>query len=154
MTMRTYVITGAALTAAHLLLGPDDAGWVFFVAVSVLATGAMITGIVRHRPRPLTPFVLITLALLCVIGGDVTWVLLAEASGEPPFPSAADAVYLAAYPLGMLALAMLARGPARGARFATLLDAAVIATAAALLSWLYLIRPVFADTTTGSSWPG
>src|SRR5919204_401429 len=57
-----------------------------------------------------------------------------------PFPSGADACYLLSYPLTAFGLLLLVRRRAAADR-AGLLDALMVATAAGVLSWTYLLAP-------------
>ena len=58
-----------------------------------------------------------------------------------PFPSVADAFYLATYPLLTLGLVGMVRARRREKDIGALLDALIVTAACALLSWIYLIQP-------------
>ncbi|MEA2506388.1 MAG: hypothetical protein QOH48_1006 [Actinomycetota bacterium] len=66
-----------------------------------------------------------------------------------PFPSIADALYIGAYPVFILALLSLVRSRLPGKDFGSLLDASIMATGAGLLSWVFLIKPFFGDHSLG-----
>ncbi|HEY1574195.1 MAG TPA: diguanylate cyclase [Pseudonocardiaceae bacterium] len=60
---------------------------------------------------------------------------------DTAFPALADPLYLAHYPLVVIGLILLIRRRTPGRDLPSLLDAATVAVAAAMLSWLYLIGP-------------
>jgi hypothetical protein len=60
---------------------------------------------------------------------------------EPPYPSVADAFYLACYALLAGGLLLLVRERAPGRDVASLIDATIITIGAGLLSWVFLIGP-------------
>jgi signal transduction histidine kinase len=60
---------------------------------------------------------------------------------EVPFPSVADGLYLAFYPILAAGLLLLVRGRAPGRDAASLIDATIITTGVGMLSWVFLIGP-------------
>ena len=66
--------------------------------------------------------------------------------GEEPFPSLADVLYLAGYPFIALGLFLLIRRRLGDGDRGGLLDAAILTTAAAILSWTFLMQPQVAGT--------
>ena len=64
-----------------------------------------------------------------------------SAIGEDPFPSLADVLYLAGYPFIAAGLLMMIRRRVGDGDRGGLLDAAILTTAAAILSWTFLIQP-------------
>src|ERR671918_649274 len=71
-------------------------------------------------------------SLLVQTAGEVYWTLALANLAEAPYPSAADAMWLAAYPLRYAALILLVRARLRGAfRSSYWLDGALAATAVA-----------------------
>ena len=100
----------------------------------------MIGGVLLNRPARPMPWLALGLGLGLVSVGDWTWSIL-DRLGESPFPSFADVFYLggeAIIVLGLLALNHQ-RNP-RGDR-AGLLDALILATGVALLTWVTVIEP-------------
>jgi diguanylate cyclase len=61
-----------------------------------------------------------------------------------PFPSPADALYLASYPMLAAALLVMIRSRTGGRDRAGLIDA-LITTGLGLLSWAFLMRPIATD---------
>jgi diguanylate cyclase (GGDEF)-like protein len=115
---------------------------VLWGALGLTSAAAVAAGIVLNRPTRRLPWVLVALALATFAGGDIAYDLLTHVFGQDnPFPSPADAFYLATYPLfagGLLAMVRARRGERDSG---ALLDALIVTTACGLLAWLYLIVP-------------
>lgn len=143
-----YLAAGAAWALAYLLVPGhtlasdvlDDAGG-FACAVAILA------GVRLHRPARPAPWYLLAAAQLCSGAGDVIWSVYEDVLHDDPFPSVADVLYLAAYPLFTAGLFLLVRGRTRGRDLAGLLDAGIVSAGLGLLSWTFLMRPIAADDT-------
>ena len=72
------------------------------------------------------------------VAGDILWNWY-EMIGEDPFPSMADALYLAGYPFIAVGLLLLIRRRLGDGDRGGLLDAAILATGVAILSWTLFI---------------
>ncbi|HEY0001238.1 MAG TPA: bifunctional diguanylate cyclase/phosphodiesterase, partial [Actinoplanes sp.] len=68
---------------------------------------------------------------------------------EEPYPSVADAFYLAAYPMLVIGLLLLL-GRLRGHSLSGLIDAAVLSTGLGVVFWIFVLRPI-ADGAAASS---
>lgn len=114
------------------------------------AVTAVIVGTVKNKPRHRKPWILVAVALAAFICGDMTFDLLTKLTHRAnPFPSLADVFYLATYPLFAAGLLGMVRERRRGPDPGALLDALIVTSGAALLSWIYLIEPqVHASTLT------
>jgi diguanylate cyclase (GGDEF)-like protein len=112
---------------------------------------AVLFGVSRYRPHTPAAWFLLAGAMLTLVSGDTLYNLLTDVFDQvEPFPSAADAIYLATYPLaaGGLLVMVRRRSPLRDR--AALIDAIILTTAAALLLWVYVITPTVDDRT--QSW--
>jgi signal transduction histidine kinase len=140
--MRVFLVAEAVLTAAYFMLPPSTAKAACYTALGLGAVVALIVGVRRYRPKqPLAWYLLAGGQLLFTTGDTINsayeWVVQAEA----PFPSSADAVYLACFALLAGGLLALARAQTPGRDRTSLIDAVIIATGAGLLSWVFLIVP-------------
>jgi hypothetical protein len=107
------VIVLAALEMLHdigVIGGPpalfDDWGHcMVLVTATVLCLAGAGTSSGRHRQAALA----FGAGLACWTAGDTWWTLFYENEANPPFPSVADAFWLAWYPLTALGIAMLIR---------------------------------------------
>jgi diguanylate cyclase (GGDEF)-like protein len=116
---------------------PFDAAAVFgaWIAMRRCARGS----------RTRTGWLLLCLALACNLAGDVTWMLY-EAVGQSPYPSAADALYLASYPLMLFGLLRFALVRLHGAAFARVaLDLAVVAIGASAVVLYVVLGPTVVE---------
>ena len=106
------------------------------------AAAAVVVGTLRNRPQHKWPWILVALGLGTFISGDITYDVLTKYMGEiNPFPSLADLFYLLTYPLLAAGLLGLIRARRQERDTGALLDAVIVASGAALLSWIYLIQP-------------
>jgi signal transduction histidine kinase len=147
---RARVFIGACLIASAVYFAaPPTLAAVVYDALGLAAAVALLVG-ARLRPRGRRgPWYLLASGMLAWVGGDAYWSVYEISGAEAPFPSVADAIYLAAYPLWTVALLVLARRKGGRADLGVLLDAGVVMVAAGLLAWIYLIEPeISADQPT------
>lgn len=138
--IRAYLaVSVVAAALAFLFPGSHTVFWGTLGLTSAAAVGA---GVVINQPTRKLPWLLVGLALAAFVSGDIVYDLLTKVFGrDDPFPSLADAFYLATYPLfagGLLAMSRSRRGERDSG---ALLDALIVITACALFAWLYLIVP-------------
>ena len=107
---------------------------------------AIVAGVRRNRPAQRGGWYLFAAAVLFQLIGDVLYEVYRQVLDEPPFPSAADAFYLAACPMLVGGMLLLTRGRL-GRDRAGLLDAAIIATGLGLVWWVAVIGPLAADSS-------
>jgi len=86
--------------------------------------------------------VLLGLGVLGFAVGQAIWTYYEEILHQPPFPSWADAGYLAAYPFLFAGLFLLPRCPLpSAARLRVLLDGVMIMTGVVAFSWYFVLGP-------------
>jgi diguanylate cyclase (GGDEF)-like protein len=141
---RAFLCLGALVVAGYLAL-PTAARDVVYLAVGVVGAVAIVVGVRVHRPVRRAPWWLMAAGQLTWSGGDAVYLWYERVLFEPPFPSAADALYLAAYPLFALAFALLIRGRRSGRDRDGLIDSAIFTIGLGLLSWVFLMRPAVLD---------
>ncbi|HSK22007.1 MAG TPA: GGDEF domain-containing protein [Egicoccus sp.] len=147
MTKRVWLailLVGAMLAPAHAL-APDAAVDAAYLVVAVLAAALLAVAIVRRPLARRGAWIALLVGVATAIGGDLLWVWYA-ARGIDPFPSPADAAYLASYPAYALGLWWLGRR-ARPTDRAALVDACILAVAGLVLSWTYLLEPPLTDSS-------
>ena len=135
--------------AAELLLGiayfrlPDSLlRAVVYCTLGLGMVVAVIVGTRLHRPsRPLAWYLLAAGQLSFTVGDAINYTYQWVLQVEPPYPSVADAFYLACYALLAGGLLLLVRERAPGRDVASLIDATIITTGVGLLSWVFLIGP-------------
>jgi diguanylate cyclase (GGDEF)-like protein len=137
-----------AATLAHAAMPVE---WmlsgVFADLVGLITVGAMLAGVRVHRPaRPAMWFLFAGYLLMFTIG-DCVFDFYRFVLREEPYPSVADAFYLAAYPLSITGL-MLLVGRLRGHSVAGFIDAAVLSTSLGVVFWIFVLHPITADTAS------
>ncbi len=141
-----YVAAGALAIVVYtrLAVGGTAQTWLYD-AVGTSAVVAMLYGAWRFQPVRRLPWILMAVGQGLFVAGDLVWDWY-EAIGENPTPSLADVLYVAGYPFLALGLLLLIRRRLGDGDRGGLLDAAILTTAAAVLSWTFLIQPQIAAT--------
>ena len=119
----------------------DDVGEGVAALVAALACGVTAW---RHRGRMRLAWALLGASALVWTAGEAAWsyfeVILKQ---QVPFPSAADAGFLAAVPLAVAGVAFFPGRHRVASRLASLLDGAIIAGALLLISWATVLGTVY-----------
>jgi diguanylate cyclase (GGDEF)-like protein/PAS domain S-box-containing protein len=140
-----YIAVGLCLTALFYLTAGNAASVVYDLLGGLALAGVAI-GTLRNRPDTARAWWMIWLGLALTVAGDVSWTIYELVTQQdPPFPSFADALYVAGYPfltLGLILLCWVHR-PARS----DILDAAIIGTGFALTSWTLFLDPYLSDNS-------
>jgi diguanylate cyclase (GGDEF)-like protein/PAS domain S-box-containing protein len=141
-----YLALMTPITIAYLA-GPLNAGPVFN-GIGFGACIAIVVGVRTHKPAARLPWYLIALGQGLFAAGDVLAYNYKALFGTAlPFPSLADPLYLAVYPLTVAGLLLLIRRRSPGRDWASLVDSVIVTIGLALLSWVFLISPYAHDTT-------
>lgn len=145
---------GTALAILHDWLGIGDAGLDDFVGGPLYDSVVLTAGVAclfraRAVPRERLGWALMGAAILCWGAGEVYWTLYILDNPAPPYPSPADALYLAFYPLAYAGLAALVRARAHELDWRRWTDAAIAALGTAALGTAFIFDFV-ADNTSGS----
>lgn len=129
------------------LAGPLNTGPVFNV-IGFSACAAIVVGVRIHRPATRWAWYLIALGQFMFATGDViAYNYKAFFGATLPFPSIADPLYLAVYPLTVAGLLVLVRRRNPGRDWGSLIDSVIVTIGLALLSWIFLIAPYAHDAT-------
>src|ERR1700743_2499671 len=135
-----YAVWMALLVVAHYALPWQRTSTAALIEVSGVA--AMVAGVSINRPARRTPWLLLAAANLTGTLGEVASHVYSTVTHAPvPFPSFADVIYLAAYPLYVAGLAMFIRSRSTGPDARSTIDALVLLVGLILLSWVFLIMP-------------
>ncbi|GIJ52645.1 GGDEF domain-containing protein [Virgisporangium aurantiacum] len=142
------IVVMVALAAA----GHDLAATVVAAATGLSAAGAVVVGVRWFRPARPAAWLLLAGAQVGFVAGIVIFMIDDRLLPGQSFPGPADATYLVGqYPLIIAALVLFVRARSPGWQRAALIDAAVLATSAALAAWVYLLRPATAEFGTGAT---
>jgi diguanylate cyclase (GGDEF)-like protein/PAS domain S-box-containing protein len=144
---RVYLALGLVVAVLYFFLPPGLGRSTVYNLVAGSSVVAVLVGVRWHSQGRSLPWYLIAASLFCYFLGEVAWSLYEDVLGATPFPSAADVFYLLGYPLFAAALISLIRTRAPGRDWPSLVDASIITTGAAILCWVYLVKPYAGDET-------
>ena len=137
-----YLAAGAVLGCLYFLPHGPFGHHLFYDAIGLSCVVASVYGIRRNRPRNALAWYLFAAGQMGFIAGDLIRAYYEVSVGvSAPFPGFSDIAYVAAYPILALSLILLVRGRDGARDRANLIDAMIVVTSAALLSWVYLIEP-------------
>jgi two-component system cell cycle response regulator len=108
----------------------------------VAATTGVLVGLAMHRPAHRAPWIVLAAGEGVNLLGDLVGAFQRNVLHNDPYPSAADVLYLLAYPLLALALVLVVRRRTPESNMPALIDASVLSIALGLLWWLYVISPL------------
>jgi hypothetical protein len=146
---------GIAAHAANSFAGPGDAPFssplasCLYTTIEFGASLVCLAAVLRRR-RERAAWLLIGLGALLWAGGDLVWTLWFDNLDDPPYPSVADALYLASYAGIYVGILLLLRARVRPIRPAQWLDGMVGGLAAAAIV-AALVFPALAGLTDGST---
>ncbi|HEY7595271.1 MAG TPA: diguanylate cyclase [Actinophytocola sp.] len=148
-----YLVGGVLVVGAYYVATRLDAPPVvrvtLYCLVSASSAAAVLIGCWHGLPRgkPRVPWLFLGFSQVIYAVADILFYFSHNVLGQTTFPAAADAFYLLHYPLVVVGLILLIRRRTPGHDLASVLDAATLAVAVGMLSWLYLIGP---QARTGS----
>jgi signal transduction histidine kinase len=145
---RNYIAVGAVFSLAYLLIPASQSSTqvlvlkvVLYGGVSASAVVAMAVGVRLWRPANPAPWQALIAAQVIYLAADLTFRIRHFLVRSEAYPSAADVLYLAHYPLVILGVLLLVRSRTRGGDPGSVLDALIIATGFGVLSLVFLIEP-------------
>jgi class 3 adenylate cyclase len=118
---------------------------VYYPLLGATSVAAIVAGVAWYRPRHPAPWLLFAAGQLLFVAGDVTFGLLQHVFHDSAFPSPADGLYLAGYPVLAAGLWLLVRQRSAGRDWGVLIDAATVTVALGVVAWELLIVPHTAD---------
>ena len=142
-----YLATGLLVVVAYYITvelhAPPTVRITLYCLVSASAAVAVLGGAIRNVPagRARLPWLFLGASQVVYASADICFYVAHNIFGDTAFPAFADPLYLSHYPLVVVGLILLIRLRTPGRDLASLLDAATVGVAAAMLSWLYLIAP-------------
>lgn len=139
---KLYLTGGTLLTATYLLVPAGILQGAVYFVVGLSSVVAIVVGVRLHQPVR-------AVAWLAMAGGQLLWVA-ADAlyswydvvAQVAPYPSPADGLYLAAYPVIAAGFMLLIRSRRQGTDLAGLIDSSIVTVGLALVSWVVLAGPV------------
>ena len=142
-------LAAAVVVVAGYFLSPSDS-WtqtVYAELVGLAATGAIVVGVVKHRPAAKAAWLWFAVGQLLNVLGTLAEAVIGRVLHLETWPSVADVLWLGLYPGLVIGLYLLIRRRTQGHDWGSLVDATTITTGLGLLSWVFLIRPVADDSS-------
>ena len=139
---RVHAWLGALVLAGYLLVPAGIPRDVVYIAVGLSSVAAIVAGIRLHRPDHPLAWYLMAIGQLSWVTGDLLFSWYADVLHVSPFPSPADAFYLAAYPILGCGVLVLIRVRQRRFDLSGLIDSAIVTIGLGLLSWLVIAGPI------------
>jgi diguanylate cyclase (GGDEF)-like protein len=136
-----YVIAaGLSATALYFVVPGSMAKDVIYGAVGLASVICILVGIHVSRPENRWGWYLLAMGATCFTFGDSVGNAYALIFHQPdPFPSVADAFYLAGYPFIFAGVLRVSRNPGHSAKREDFADAAIVALGAVAISWHWVL---------------
>ncbi|MGZ4397838.1 MAG: hypothetical protein ACXVZ1_05405, partial [Gaiellaceae bacterium] len=144
---RWYLFVG--VLALSLFAALPAGNWrdnVLYDAIGASMVMAIGAGLWLNRPRARGTWCLFGLGGAFFVAGDIATAVYTWDGSDAPFPATQDVLYLIAYPLLLAALIRLVAARSSTRNWTSLVDSAVLATAATLLTWVFLVAPSLRDS--------
>ena len=139
-----FLVAGVLATGAYFLLPSPTVQDTLRPLFTLAALGAVVAGILLHRPRRPLPWYLLTLGMLLFVLGIVAYVYYEVTMGEAPDVSVADAFLIASYPFAAAGLLLFQRQRLARDRASTI-DPIIVAVGVGICAWVFLMRPYATD---------
>ncbi len=147
---KIYLLAISVLIAGMFFV--PDGSWVqvgWQVGVGYIATGAIVWGVLRHKPRMPVVWWLFAAGVFGNASGALVEAINGKILHIEAFPSSADYFYLSLYPFVAFGLALLIRRRTERQDWGALVDATTVTTGLGLLAWVFMIHPAASDTSIG-----
>ena len=136
----------ATIGVAIYLALPESAQANAYEVFGIVAIISVALGVIVHQPAWKTPWILLIVDLTLLVTGDYISNHYQTLFNRPmPFPSIADAFFFLGNLCLLIAVVLILRAREPHRDTGSLIDAAIIGTAAATLSWVFLMAPYTED---------
>ena len=148
-----YLAAGALALVVYSVLPDGLVQDAFYLLVGGSAVVAVEVGVRRNHPAATGPWRWMAAGLLLWVVGDALSSWSQDVAHTNAYPSWADVSYLLAYPVFGVAYLRLIRQYGRRRSLVDILDSAIVAVAAGLLSWVLLVNPTLraGEASVGSA---
>lgn len=134
-----------ATTGCFLLPASSITARICYNAIGLASAVALLVGVRLYQPRRPGLWYWFAAGQVLAVLGDITYDYYLYGLGDEPYPSIADAFYLASYPLRFTGLLLLSRRRQPGGETGRLIDAAIAAIGLGLVLWTFVLHPTVAD---------
>jgi diguanylate cyclase (GGDEF)-like protein/PAS domain S-box-containing protein len=140
-------IGGACLIAEYFIVPTTTNQNIVYSVLGMVAVASILIGVRVHHPRERLGWYCLALAMTCFTLGDGLTTYYQVVNHNLPFPSLADALYLAGYPFLFVGIMRTTRSTRSVSRREDTADAAIIALGALAISWHFLMNAYAHDVT-------
>jgi diguanylate cyclase (GGDEF)-like protein len=145
------LIGGMCVVALYFALPNETSQDIVYSVLGSASVVCILVGIRLHRPKDRLSWYFLALAGACfTLGDDASSFYSLVLHVSVPFPSSADALYLAGYPFLFAGVLRLTRNPNRSYRRENYADAAIVSMGALAISWHFLMNSYVHDATLTS----
>jgi signal transduction histidine kinase/CheY-like chemotaxis protein len=147
LTWKRWLAFGGAAMAVRIVMPSGESGQALALFVSLLAVIAIWVGVLRVPRVDRRPALVFAIGVTVYFVGDLFFYFFLLVRHSPrPYPSLAEAFYVTDLPIFIAGLLLFIRRQDPGRDRASLIDAAIVATACGLVSWVYVIRPTIVSS--------
>lgn len=144
---RLALIGGSFTIVAYYASPSTTSQYIIYSILGKAAVVCIVIGIMLHRPQERLGWLLYAAAIACFSVGDDFTTYFQVFDHRIPFPSIADAFYLAGYPFLFAAILRLTRNSRHPHFKEDNADAAIIALGALAVSWQFLMTSYVHNVT-------
>ena len=142
------LIGGMCVVAVYFALPNETSQDIVYSVLGTASVACILVGIRLQRPKDRLSWYFLALAGTCfTLGDDASFFYNLVLHVSVPFPSFADALYLAGYPFLFAGVLRLTRNPNRSYRRENYADAAIVSMGALAISWNFLMNSYVHDST-------
>ncbi|MCI2239996.1 GGDEF domain-containing protein [Paenibacillus sp. TRM 82003] len=147
---RLHLVVGGVLSVACVALPESAWSDALYSAIAFGCVATMVVGVRRHRPLAASGWWLTTAGVGLWALADLLWVVYTWVLDTDPFPSPADALYLASYVLLAAGFARFVHARRGEGDREGVIDSLIFTVGFLLMSWVLLMRPGLesADSST------
>jgi diguanylate cyclase (GGDEF)-like protein/PAS domain S-box-containing protein len=139
-----FLVVGILTTGAYFLIPFQSTQDALRPLFTLAALGAVVAGILLHRPRRPLPWYLIASAMLLFVFGIAAYVYYEVTTEVDPVVSMADVFFLASYPFAAAGVLLFQRQRLARDRASTI-DPIIVAVGVGIYVWVFLMRPYATD---------
>ena len=140
-----FLVAGTGFAAIYFLFPSGGAAQAaIYDTIGGFAVLAILWGIQANRPRPRLPWGVFAIGNALFVAGDLAFDLSPNATS----PSAADVLYLSAYPVFALSVILLVVASGGHRTAGGVVDAGIVTLAFAVVQWLFVLQPAIHGSGT------
>jgi signal transduction histidine kinase len=140
-----FLVVMAPLLLIYRFLPTALAYSLMYDVFAALSFAAVLIGVRINKPEARLPWYLLAAGIGLWLVGDLMWTYFEYVVHTAPFPSAADALYIAAYAFFASGIYLIVRRQTPSRDRSLLIDAGIITIVAGVLAWVFLMAPYAHD---------